>query len=257
MSYVAGGKTYDEGGNEIDAYGNKLGGVDANKSNQALSASAANMGGGATIEDYQATQAKNNPYLPSGGSGAQSSLSDPRLNDLYNTLVSRSNQSLTVDANDPNIKSQVDAASVAGQRSLLDNQKAAAARGGAYATGAVANSARMGAEALGENLQGITAGAIGNEVSARRTEIAQALSGELGVLTLDQQTKLKQEDQALASRQLDLQTQQQSWMQAFQQKGFTADQAQILWQEMFNQRGQDLSQNNTVWDQNWKTSGGA
>lgn len=271
MSYVVGGKTYDEGGNEIDAYGNKLGGVDTNRGeNQAKSATAANMGNGATIEDVNkaagntfstqsgASTSGGSFYGSSiGGSAPQPGPLDPRLGQLYDQMIARSNESLNVDGNSPVIKNQVDAANVAGQRSLLQNEQQAAERGGPYATGALEANARMGAEKLGENLQGITAGAIGNEVTARRQEITQALSGALGVLSLDQQVQLKKEDQALAARQTDLSAQQQQWMQMFQEKGFTADQAAQLWKEMFSQRGQDLSQANTVWDQNWKLSGGA
>lgn len=261
MSYVAGGKTFDEGGYEIDGMGQRLSQTrdpDYLK-NQPFSATAANMGkgssasGGATVEDARAGQSGSNPWAAASGGNT----GDPRLNGLYDELTTRSRQSLNVDANDPGIKSQIDAASVAGQRSLLNNEKEAAARGGAYATGAVDANARMGREALGENLQGLTATAIGNEITARRAEIQSALEGRLGVLSLDEQVKLKQQDQALAARQTDLSAQQQSWMQAFQEKGFTADQAARLWQEMFNQRGQDMDQSNTVWNQNWKLSGGA
>lgn len=266
MSYVAGGKTYDEAGNEIDAFGAPLGGKDANVAfNQPKSANAAAMGtgssasGGATIEDYtkKSSDTFGGKYGAGTGAGGNAGFVDPKLGGLYDQLLSRSQQSLTVDANDPQIKSQVDAASVAGQRSLLNNEKAFAERGGPYATGAIANNARMGAEHLGENLQGITAGAINNEVTARRQEIAQALSGMFGVLSLDQQTRLKQEDQKLASRQTDLSAQQQQWMQMFQEKGFTADQAKQLWEEMFNQQQADRGQANTTWDQTWKTSGGS
>jgi hypothetical protein len=286
MSYVVGGVTYDEGGDAIDAWGNRVGGSDPNKGvNQAKSATAANMGNGATIEDVNKAQgnpnnsantfgtATSSPYLSTTSSstvGAAPTAApvDPRLNDLYSQLMDRSGQSLAVDANSPVVKNQVDAASVAGQRSLLNNEKAVAERAGPYATGAVNNNARMGAEALGQNLQGITAGAIGSEVAARRTEIAQALSGQFGILSQQDQDRLKQEDQALAARAQDigqsqfkttsdLSAQQQAWMQAFQEKGFTSDQAARLWQEMFNQQQQNINQSNTVWDQNWKASGGA
>lgn len=294
MSYVAGGKTYDQSGNEIDAFGAPLGGKDPNSAaNINKSAYAANMGngtsasGGATIEDYDkafpngggptnplprdanspyAGAPTSSPYLSAGGAPTAAPV-DPRLNGLYGTLMDRAGQSLAVDANDPTVKNQVDAASVSGQRALLRNEQAVAERAGPYATGTVSNNARMGAEALGQNLQGVTAGAIGNEISARRTEIAQALSGAFGILSQQDQDRLRQEDQSLTARSQDinqsqfgvnssLAAQQQAWMQSFQEKGFTADQAARMWQEMFNQQQQGIDQSNTVWNQNWKASGG-
>lgn len=216
------------------------------------------------------------------GSGAQPSTSgipgaapapvaappDPRMNGLFDELSKRATQSLAVSPDDPTIKATTDAASVAGQRSLLRNEQAFAERGGPYATGATENNARMGAEALGQNMAGLTATLMTNELQSRRAEIASALSGQFGILSQADQDRFKAEDQALSIRQQDLtreqnqtvnkqSAEQQSWMQAFQEKGFTADQAARLWQEMFNQRAQDIGQSNTVWDQNWKLSGGA
>ena len=64
---------------------------------------------------------------------------DPRSSQLYDELMKRSQQGLTVNANDPHIKAQTDAASVAGNREMLHSQQAAAERGGAYNTGGQAN----------------------------------------------------------------------------------------------------------------------
>lgn len=182
---------------------------------------------------------------------------DPRMLALYNQLLDRSKQSLNVSPDDPVIKAQTDAASVTGQRSLLKNEQAFAERAGPYATGAVGNNARMGAEALGENLQGLTSTLMANEVTSRRQEISQALSGMFGVLSSDQTAALREEDQKLQSRQLDLQQQQNQFTQQLQSAGFTADQAYRMWQEMFAQQESARSQSNTVWDQNWKASGGS
>lgn len=182
---------------------------------------------------------------------------DPRMLALYNQLLARSTQSLNVSPDDPIIKSQTDAANVAGSRSLLKNEQAFAERSGPYATGAVANNARMGSEALGENLAGLTSTLMANEVTSRRAEIAQALGGMFGILNADQQAALREEDQKLASRQTDLQQQQNAFTQQMQAAGFTADQAYRTWQEMFAQQEAQRNQSNTVWDQNWKASGGA
>lgn len=192
---------------------------------------------------------------------------DERLNPLFDLLMQRAGQGLTVDANSPVVKSQVDAARLNGERSLLRNEQSAAARQGPYATGALDANARAEREGLAGTIANTTAGAIGHEVDARRAEIAQALSGALGVLSQSDAVKLKMEDQLLTQRQqdltkqgndkqLDLQAQQQEWMQKFQEAGYTADQAARLWQQMFAQRGQDLGQANTVWNQQWLTSGG-
>lgn len=185
------------------------------------------------------------------------STESPALKALYDQLLARSQQSLTVDANDPAIKAQVDAARLTGERSLLTSREALAERAGPYATGVLSNNARTGAESLANNLSTLTGNLINNEVTARRTEIAQALSGMYGVLSLEEQSRLREEDQKLQARQLDQTQQQNEWMRTFQEQGFTADQAYRLWQEAFQQKGQDETQANTAWDQAWKTSGGA
>ncbi len=219
---------------------------------------------------------QNSPFresAPSGGGGGSSSFSsssnpyyapaapqaaprDPRLDALYAQLLARSQQGLNVDANDPSVKPIVDAARLQGERALTRAQQANAERRGPYATGALEAEQRMGSENLATGLAQTTAGAIGNEIAARRNEIAQALSGQFGVLSLEESSRLREQDQALAARQQDIGLQQQNWEQAFQEKGFSASEAHRLWQEMFNTRQQNIDQSNQVWNQNWKVSGG-
>lgn len=189
-------------------------------------------------------QTGNNPLSASGTAGGAgtdgSGLRDPRWNDLYAQLLERAHQGLAVDPNDPVIKGQVDASTAVANREALKQQQAAAERGGAYATGATANMSR----AIGEDVQtkssSLQAELMGREVTSRRQEIAQALESMQGMLTADEQSRLRQEDQALARRQMELasaqanaqlglQSNQQAWLQQFQDRNWDANQAQQNW----------------------------
>jgi hypothetical protein len=234
-------------------------------------------GGGApasVVSSYQSTPSSNaapagTPGVTPGsawnmpGSLAQPTMGakDPRSSQLYDELMKRSQQGLTVNANDPHIKAQTDAASVAGNREMLHSQQAAAERGGAYNTGGQANFARASAEHLGNNMANLTGQLLGREVDARRKEISDALSGRQGMLSQEESSRLREQDQRLQGRAQDLGWQQNqsanqeamtqnAWMRQYQQQGFTADQAQRAWQNKFNTDQQRMNQGNAVWEQN-------
>lgn len=192
------------------------------------------------------------PAAPGTGGGPKD---DPEWQALYAELVKRSQQSLSVDPNDPIIKGQVDSATAIANREALKQQQAAAERGGAYATGATENASRMTGETVQLHAQAMQFELQAREVTARRAEIAQALEQRQGMLTTEQTVRLKELDQqlereqmqlaaqqaaaqnALASRQLDIsgrytdaQIEQMKWEQAFRDRGFNADLAQTNWQ---------------------------
>lgn len=135
---------------------------------------------------------------------------DPRATDLYNTLLSRSNQSLSVGANDPTIRAQTDAYSAAQDRSSRDYLSNLAEKAGPYAN--LRGETRLASEQAGQNTAGFQAQLMGNELEARRTEIQNALMQMGGILSKDQSTALQAElanlDAALKRQGLALQGQQ-------------------------------------------------
>lgn len=156
----------------------------------------------------------NGPAFTSNYSGgappiASSQGTNPALDALRKTLIARAGQSLTVDPNDPTIKAQTDAyrADVTrGGRDFLSQQAESAGpinnMDAAYrSTGEKAGQAV--ADYRGKLMQGV--------VDARRQEIQQALSGQLGLLSQDEQTRLRQEDQDLARQRFGADTAQQTF----------------------------------------------
>lgn len=147
----------------------------------------------------------------SGGSGpiASAQGANPQLGQLRNMLMGRANQSLTVDPNDPTIKAQTDAyrADVTrGGRDFLSQQ--------AESAGPI-NNMNAAYRSVGEKAGQATAGYRGKlmqgMVDARRQEISQALSGLYGTLSLEEQTRLRQEDQDLQRQRFGADTAQQAF----------------------------------------------
>ena len=141
--------------------------------------------------------------------------------ELYNQLYGRSKQSLAVDPNDPIIKGQVDAAGVIGNRQMTNDIQAAAERGGAYATGATANYAQSAHEGFAGKQANLQAQLMSREVDSRRKEIAEALSGMHGILSDEEQSRLKQLDQQLQQKGLDLTAQQNAAQNDFNNRSLT------------------------------------
>lgn len=166
----------------------------------------------AEAQAYRQSQMSAQPSLSSAASAApiaSAQGTNPALTQLRNMLLSRAGQSLQVDPNDPTIKAQTDAyrADVTrGGRDFLTQQ---AEKGGPYgdmgaAYRSVAEKAGQAvADRRGQLMQGI--------VDARRKEIADSLSGLGGTLSLDEQVRLRQEDQDLARQRFGADTAQQTF----------------------------------------------
>lgn len=116
---------------------------------------------------------------------------DPRGKLLFDQLMARAGQGLTVNANDPNIRQQTDAYRNEETRNLRNYLTTAAERGGPTANQeAIRRSAN---EKVGQNVSGFQAQIIGQEIAARRQEIQAALAGEQGYLSSQQQAELQDE----------------------------------------------------------------
>jgi len=137
-----------------------------------------------------------------------------RADSLYSTLDTRAKQGLNVNAQDPIISGQVDAFRAEQERARRNYISDEAERQGPYAN--LRGERRMGAEQVGQATSGFQAELLGRELSARRDEIAQALSTQGALLSGDQNRALQQQlaayDQAikeagvgLQGRSLDLQ----------------------------------------------------
>jgi len=111
--------------------------------------------------------------------------------DLYNLLMERAKQGLTVDPNDPVIRNQADAYSANATRSMRDYLAQAAEQGGEF--GNLNTETRGAYEQLGQSTGTYESQLVANEISARRAEIQQALSGAAGLLTAQQQLQLTEE----------------------------------------------------------------
>lgn len=116
---------------------------------------------------------------------------DPRAAALYQQLLQRSQQSLAVDRNDPAIRQQADAYAANQERAKRNYISDIAERNGPYAN--IRGEQRLAAERAGTNAASFEAELIGRELTARREEIAQALSSMQGLLTAEQQITLQRE----------------------------------------------------------------
>jgi hypothetical protein len=122
--------------------------------------------------------------LMSGQVSGQNALPTGSANDLYNTLLQRSGQSLQVNAQDPIIANQVGAFSAQQQRSGRNYMNQLAERNGPNAN--LTSEGRQVAENEAQQTGQLQATLIQNELTARRTEIQNALT-EQGSLLSDQQ----------------------------------------------------------------------
>ena len=131
----------------------------------------------------------------SGSSGGPSpsvpAASNPAWTALFNQLMDRSKQSLAVNPNDPTIRAQVDPATAAATGQMRKYLEGQAESGGPYNN--MTGETRMANENVAQGASTLTASLIGNELTARRTEIQNALSQMGGMLTADQSNALQQE----------------------------------------------------------------
>lgn len=115
---------------------------------------------------------------------------DPRSDALYQQLLGRSQQG-PVDANDPIIRGQVDAASAQATRERRNYISDVAEKAGPLAN--IAGETRAAGERQGQMIGQFQAELMGREAQARRDEIAQALMQMQGMLTADQEANLRRE----------------------------------------------------------------
>lgn len=131
-----------------------------------------------------------------------------RGNSLFATLMERANQSKVIDPNDPVIRAQSDAFAGAQERSRRNYLSDTAERSGPYAN--LQGERRMASERTGQAIGGFKAGLMGQELAAKRQEIAQALAGAQGMLSGDQTRQLQGElailDNAIREKGLGLQS---------------------------------------------------
>jgi hypothetical protein len=125
-----------------------------------------------------------------GGSGFLGPM-DPKLQQLYDELLSRATQGLKIDRNDPIIRDQADAYSANLERSKRNDLADLAERSGPLAN--LRGETRLANERMGQAAGAFEAQLMGRELTARRDEIAQALSSMQGLLTTEQQLALQRE----------------------------------------------------------------
>lgn len=132
-----------------------------------------------------------------GSSGTDLTQFNPALgntdqyNSLFNQLMGRSNESLNISPQDPIIANQVNAYSAQQQRSARDYLSGLAEKEGPEAN--LAGETRMANEQTAQAVGGMQAQLMQNELTARRTEIQNALQEMGGMLTQEQQLQLQQE----------------------------------------------------------------
>lgn len=128
------------------------------------------------------------------GPGFGSGQAAPQSQALIDLLMKRANQSLSMDpTTDSVIRPQVDNYAATQERSRRNYLNDMAESSNPYATGAMNTAATQTAETAGQNTANLQSQLMGNELTARRQEIQQALS-ELGsLLTADQQMGLQRE----------------------------------------------------------------
>lgn len=110
---------------------------------------------------------------------------------LIDQLTARSQQSLTIDRNDPTIRAQADAYGANEERAKRNYLADIAEKSGPNAN--LQGEARMAAEKVGQRTGGFEAELMGRELTAKRTEIATALESMRGMLTTSQEMQLRKE----------------------------------------------------------------
>jgi hypothetical protein len=114
-----------------------------------------------------------------------------RRDDLYKLLHERATQSTSLSPDDPAIKQQLDAFRSEQERSKRNYISDNAERSGPYAN--TRGETRMANEQVGQQNSAFQAQLMSRELTQRRDEIQQALSGLSGQLTSDQQANLQRE----------------------------------------------------------------
>jgi hypothetical protein len=145
-------------------------------------------GGGGSQQNNQATPGEQTTQQRSDAGYAQN---QQRNTQLWNDLWGRAQQSKNIDRNDPIIRAQADAYAANEQRASRDHIADLAESSGPMAN--LRGEQRLAAERTGQRTGAFEANLMGQELSARRQEISEALNGMRGMLSLDQQQQLQRE----------------------------------------------------------------
>lgn len=172
---------------------------------------------GQTSKGYAADPAPpRNPAVSTAQTVAQQWNSQPSVQQnaernaaLYGQLQARANQSLNVDRNDPAIRAQADAYAANEERARRNYVSDAAERGGPL--GNIEGERLIASERAGQRTGTFESMLVGQEMTARRQEIAQALTEMGSMLSEDQrnalQMQLSQIDAALREQGYGIQQQ--------------------------------------------------
>lgn len=109
---------------------------------------------------------------------------------LIDQFTQRADQSLAIDRNDPTIRAQADAYSANEERSKRNYLADLAEQTGPNAN--LRGETRMASERVGQRTGGFEADLMGRELTARRTEISNALESMRGMLTTEQEMSLRE-----------------------------------------------------------------
>ena len=120
---------------------------------------------------------------------AQEAQRKAKADELYGQLRTRSQTALDVNPNTSYIKAQVDPYRAAQTRSMRDFISDTAEAEGPL--GNIRGEERMAAERVGQNTANFQGGLIGEDIRAKRAEIADALNSMRGMLSADQQANLQ------------------------------------------------------------------
>ena len=212
LNATLGGKNFDKvtaNGKTIDWIGNAGGGVRnaqalqgnnraSVKSTTPSAAPVAATGGGASFTGTSATGA-------GGGVGPAAPVGTGQRDDLYNTLLGRSKQALTIDAQtDPNIRQQADTYAAAVERERRRYMGDTAEREGPLAN--IQGEERLSSEKAGQASAAFESQLVGRELQSRRDEIAESLKSMQGMLSQEQQLAMQRElaqlDASIRNRQI-------------------------------------------------------
>ena len=124
---------------------------------------------------------------------------------LYNQLMDRSKQSLSIDAQtDPNIRQQADTYAASVERERRRYMDDTAERSGPLAN--IQGESRLSSEKAGQASALFEAQLVGREMQSRRDEIAESLKSRQGMLSQEQQNALQRElaqlDASIRNRQI-------------------------------------------------------
>jgi hypothetical protein len=171
---------------------------------------ASNGGIGGDLDPYGLGQPKSVAQSWTGGiqqQPLQAPQQSERNNELWKMLMDRAMTSKNIDSSDPIIRPQVDAYRAEQERARRNDIADLAEGSGPLAN--LRGEARIAAERTGQNVAGFQSELMGRELTARRAEIQQALTGMQGVLSGDQQLALQRElallDNAIKQQQIGLQ----------------------------------------------------